>query len=361
MDFDDVPEEVLSLLDDGGAMDLDWILEDPPAVAPPRPSSTSPPRARPRLEACAFGGVEGLPNLSSVSRSLATPAPELTDLSAVSRSFAGDESAPAATVRRRKVRGRQPAAMDCDEEPLGNMSAVSHSLAHLGMVRQCNQATPRAPPAPAGPPRAPPKPAPLSNASAVSRNLAHVGAVPQCNQQATRSAPGVAPRVPVADEVEHEIVAEAVPLAVAERRLRSDDSAEGRAAFDAAAAAIDATLRAPAEAPAAPPPPPRPARRARVVEADPAKMGKLEIRRAKNREAAERMRRRRREEHDTLTAQVKDLTDEVASLKLALQKSDDDKAAMAAELRLLRGAAAAPSKPESLVPAGACQVATPLP
>ena len=91
-------------------------------------------------------------------------------------------------------------------------------------------------------------------------------------------------------------------------------------------------------------------------------MGKLEIRRAKNREAAERMRRRRREEHDTLTAQVKDLTDEVASLKLALQKSDDDKAAMAAELRLLRGgAAAAPSKPESLVPAGACQVATPLP
>ena len=73
------------------------------------------------------------------------------------------------------------------------------------------------------------------------------------------------------------------------------------------------------------------------------------------------MRRRRREEHDTLTAQVKDLTDEVASLKLALQKSDDDKAAMAAELRLLRGAAAAPAKPESLVPAGACQVATPLP
>ncbi|KAJ1451527.1 hypothetical protein M885DRAFT_529412 [Pelagophyceae sp. CCMP2097] len=140
---------------EGAGMDFEWLLDEDGAVA-----GSAAQRPRPRAPAPAHDAAPmQLTNLSAVSRQLATPK-DLADLSAISRSFATDPES------------KRP----CD------MSAVSLSLAYGDRIRiaAANAAIN------------------LSNMSSLSHNLAHVGAVPQCNQ--AHAAPA-APPLPVADEV----------------------------------------------------------------------------------------------------------------------------------------------------------------
>merc|ERR1719326_1515756 len=98
-----------------------------------------------------------------------------------------DEGSPPRKNQRLASPERPPALPNMTEatrslaqtNALGDMSTISTSLAHLGMLRQCNQAAP-----PTNPPQPPPpKSLRLANASTISRNLASVGAAPQCNQR----------------------------------------------------------------------------------------------------------------------------------------------------------------------------------
>jgi hypothetical protein len=285
--FDDEMGDVLGLLaspDGGSGLEIDWLLDGGASSG----GESSPPHRRQRLVS-PERAPPPLPNVSAATRSLAGShhADRLVDVSRVSGSMASA--------------GHRP--RDCAR--LGDMSTISTSLAHLGMLRQCNQA---APPADPPQPQAPRSPR-LANASSVSRNLASVGAVPQCNQsRAVVPEPADFAR---ADAVGGgDVVAEAVPLASARVVALPPDQSEAHAA---AMGEVAATLGA------GRPPPPR--RRHRGVDEDEF----LRLRRARNRKAAERLRNRKRDERDELQRTVRDLTARLAA-------SEADNAARVADL-----------------------------
>ncbi len=288
--FDDEMSDVLGLLaapDSSSGLEMDWLLDKGHSSSA---DEGSPPRKNQRLASPERPPM--LPNMTEATRSLATTNEErLINVSSVSGSMAQGRPQPT----------------------LGDMSTISTSLAHLGMLRQCNQAAP-----PTNPPQPPPPKSPrLANASTISRNLASVGAAPQCNQRHGVVSGNNQP-TPEADAVVGGgVVAEAVPLAPA--RVVAAPSTEE------AHEVVRETL-------STRPPPPR--RRANDEDE------KLRLRRARNREAAERMRRRRRDEREELQKNVRELTARVADLETRNSDLEGRLAAAEAENARLRGSAA---------------------
>ncbi len=289
--FDDEMSDVLGLLaapDSQTGIEMDWLLDKNQSSG----DEGSPPRKNQRL-ASPERPPPALPNMTEATRSLAqTNEERLINVSSVSGSMAQGRPQPA----------------------LGDMSTISTSLAHLGMLRQCNQAA-----LPANPPQPPPPKSPrLANASTISRNLASVGAAPQCNQRHVSN--NQRQDVARADAViGGGVVAEAVPLAPA--RV-------------VAAPSTEEAQEVGAETLSTRPPPPR--RRSNDEDE------KLRLRRARNREAAERMRRRRRDEREELQKNVRELTARVADLEVRNSDLEGRLAAAEAENARLRGGAVAP-------------------
>lgn len=113
-------DDLLEMLNGSSeAMDLEWLLDEE--------NSTGPDFHR---QAIAYG----LQNVSAASRCLATPQRNLSDQSTMSRSLA--------TTTPTSARNHQAAAavkVEKDYSHLSNMSSVSHNLANVGALPQCNQ------------------------------------------------------------------------------------------------------------------------------------------------------------------------------------------------------------------------------
>lgn len=241
----DYCDDLLALLaPPGESMDLDWLIDEHDHT---RHSSDEP-------------VLWSLRNVSATSRSLAQCEP-LSDQSSVSRSFAAAPAAPA-------LKAEQPA-------PLANMSAVSH-------------------------------------------NLANVGALPQCNQRHARC---VAPVAVAEEHPPHAVLVTELPRPVEARTLLDLSTAQQGAAFRFSTGHVVAPAPQTAK--------PRGRRLQRSAATDD-QQKKLEMRRTKNREAAERMRRRRREETAGLEKTVRELTARVDELSAKLAASE-------AENQQLRG------------------------
>lgn len=225
------------IIPSSGGMDLEWNLEDDDHADVATATAECYPQ-----ESIAYG----LQNVSDASRCLAAQQRNLADQSTISRSLATtmthchpSPSPAAATIVAVKTEKEYP--------HLPNMSSVSH-------------------------------------------NLANVGALPQCNQRHARFTVSA---VAVAEEVDYSQPFHFSPLT---------------------AAAPDATCRTKAIGSGS--------QRRRAIAATAEQMKKLEMRRAKNREAAERMRRRRREQTVGLEQSVKELTARVDELSAKLAATE---------------------------------------
>lgn len=204
-----------------------------------------------------------------------------------------------------------------DDAPwsLRNVSAASRSLATAQSEQLCDQSSVSR--SFALPTAVKTESAGLANMSAVSHNLANVGALPQCNQRHARA---IAP-VAVAEDAPHAVLVADLPPRPAEARTLLDLSTTQQPFHFGAQPSSTPAGTPSSSSSSVGPCKPRGRRLQRSATSDD-QQKKLEMRRTKNREAAERMRRRRREETATLERAVKDLTERCHQLQARLDASE---------------------------------------
>lgn len=214
---------------------------------------------------------------------------------------------------------------------LRNVTAITRSLAVTNdnaLHDQSHVSRSLATPPLASPPNTIVKTEPqLANMSAVSHNLANVGALPQCNQRHARCVAPVAvaedttpPHAVVVDMDQQQLLQQpsSPQGSVPEARTLLDLTTQQQhhhqqQQFRFSAAVVPANNATGAK--------PRGRRLQRTAATDDQNK-KLEMRRTKNREAAERMRRRRREETAGLEKTVRELTLRVDELSAKLAASE---------------------------------------